>query len=133
MLNDFFSSVFTQESVTSDVPEVNIRFQGGVSDILEDTVINDDIIIKKLLSLKINKSPDNDELVPKLPIELAPLLASPLCKIYTKSLNKGIVPTRWKEANISAIFKKGSKQCAGNYRPVNLTSHVFLNQLCGIP
>ena len=54
----------------------------------------DDIIIKKLLNLKINKSPRNDGLVPKLLIELAQLLADALCKIYTNSLNDGIVPTR---------------------------------------
>ena len=73
MLNDFFSSVFTQESLTAELPEVNIRFQGSVSDILEDIVINDDIITKKLLSFNINKSLGNDGLVSKLLIELAPV------------------------------------------------------------
>ena len=32
------------------------------------------------------------------------------------------VPTDWKIANVSPIFKKGSKFAPGNYRPISLTS-----------
>ena len=37
------------------------------------------------------------------------------------SLEEGIVPSEWKEANITPLFKKGSRN---NYRPVSLTSVV---------
>ena len=33
-----------------------------------------------------------------------------------------MVPDDWKKAKVSAIFKKGDKSQAGNYRPVSLTS-----------
>jgi hypothetical protein len=48
----------------------------------------------------------------------------PLLLIYSKSLQEGKVPKDWKRANVSAIFKKDSKELAGNYRPVSLTSNV---------
>ena len=31
------------------------------------------------------------------------------------------MPPDWKLANVAPIFKKGSKGCVGNYRPVSLT------------
>ena len=39
-------------------------------------------------------------------------------------LLEGIVPSEWKEANITPLFKKGLRNMAENYRPVSLTSVV---------
>ena len=35
---------------------------------------------------------------------------------------EGIVPSEWKEANITPLFKKESRKKPENYRPVSLTS-----------
>ena len=40
------------------------------------------------------------------------------------SLEEGIVPSEWKEANIRPLFKKGSRNKPDNYRQVSLTSVV---------
>ena len=40
------------------------------------------------------------------------------------SLRKNYVPREWRKATISAIYKKGSKKSANNYRPVSLTSII---------
>ena len=40
------------------------------------------------------------------------------------SLQEGIVPFDWKEANIIPLFKKGSRNKSVNYRPVSLTSVI---------
>ena len=34
------------------------------------------------------------------------------------------VPKEWKLANVSAIFKNGTNDNAGNYRPVSLTAQA---------
>ena len=36
----------------------------------------------------------------------------------------GELPKEWKQGRISAIFKKGNRKNAGNYRPVSLTSII---------
>ena len=43
-------------------------------------------------------------------------------KIYKHT--KGVVPNDWREANITALFKKGSKSANQNYRLVSLTSVI---------
>ena len=40
------------------------------------------------------------------------------------SLEEGIVPSEWKEANVMPLFKKGSRNNSEHYRPVSLTSVV---------
>ena len=50
--------------------------------------------------------------------------STPLAKVFNLSLKEGIVPSEWKEANITPLFKKGSKNKPENYRPVSLTSVV---------
>ena len=40
------------------------------------------------------------------------------------SLDSGIVPEDWKLANVTPVFKKGSRNQAENYRPVSLTSQI---------
>ena len=44
--------------------------------------------------------------------------------MYNLSLEEGIVPSEWKEPNITPLFKKGSRNKPDNYRPVRLTAVV---------
>jgi len=46
----------------------------------------------------------------------------PLKTLFQRSIYAGTLPIDWKKANITPIFKKGSKTDAGNDRPVSLTS-----------
>ena len=50
--------------------------------------------------------------------EIAPFLQF----IFNESLTTGQVPSDWKCANVTPVFKKGSKKEACNYRSVSLTS-----------
>ena len=49
---------------------------------------------------------------------------TPLAHVFNMSLQEGIVPLEWKEANIIPLFKNGSRNKSVNYRPVSLTSVI---------
>ena len=41
-----------------------------------------------------------------------------------KSLDSGVLPSTWKDAWVTPIFKKGTRNDSANYRPVSLTSII---------
>ena len=82
------------------------------------------MIAKKIKKVKDNKSLGVDGIPPKLLKEIVEQIGTPLAKLFNLSLEEGIVPSEWKEANITLLFKKGSRNKPENYRPVSLTSVV---------
>jgi hypothetical protein len=86
--------------------------------------LNPETLKKVMDSLKINKSPGPDGVHPRTLYELRDILCRPLSIIFNTSLCMQELPKDWKIANVTAIYKKGSKKVAGNYRPVSLTSIV---------
>ena len=48
----------------------------------------------------------------------------PFAHVFNMSLQEGIVPLEWKEANIIPLFKKCSRKKSVNYRPYSLTSVI---------
>ena len=72
--------------------------------------------------MKASKSKGPDQIHPKLIKECKDLLLEPLEIILRKSVGTSQIPNIWKEGNITAIFKSGTKTKAENYRPISLTS-----------
>ena len=69
-------------------------------------------------------SPGPDQVHRKVLYELSDIIDKPLCTIFNSSFKTGTVPEGWIIGQITALFKKGSKNCASNYRPVSLTSII---------
>lgn len=82
----------------------------------------DNGVIELLSRLNPSKTNGPDLLPTRVLKEAATEIASYLCFIFQQSINTGKMPPDWKRANVIAIFKKGSKSEALNYRPVSLTS-----------
>ena len=121
VLSEFFKQVFTNED-TSIIPEFEDRV---TAEALGDVMFTEEDILKLLKEININKSQGPDLLHPRLLFEARELIAKPLFIIFRNSIDTGILPREWKEANISPIYKnKGNKHKTTNYRPVSLTSVV---------
>ena len=123
ILNNQYCSVFTNEDTTNipskgpsqtpDIPAIKVSVNG----------------VKTLLQeLKPHKASGPDNISPRVLKELSDPLNKPLAEFFQNSIDAGIVPVQWKKAIVSAIFKKGYKHRAANYRPVSLTA-VF-SKLC---
>ena len=87
-----------------------------------DFNISVDDICKKLKQLKDDKSPGPDGIHLMVPKKMAEIVALPLKLILNRSMLSNKLLLEWKSANISPIFKKGSKNELGNYRSVSLTA-----------
>ena len=115
--------IFTKEDV-ENVPVPQQMFHGTENDQLLDIVIKKDMVQQKLEELNCNKSQGPDEIHSRLLKELSSVIAEPLAKLFQNSLVQGVVLNDWREANITALFKKGSKSASQNCRPVSLTSVI---------
>ena len=118
LFNSHFSSVFTQED-TSHVP--NLSNSSPLPD-MPSLRINTEGVTHLLLDIDPYKSTGPDNIPAKFLKETAVQIAPALSLIFQASIDQGILPSDWKEANVVPIHKKGSRFTAANYRPVSLTS-----------
>ena len=119
VLVSFFETTFINEDVSS-LPEFSERLGNCY---LSDVYISKEVVFHKLCNLKPYKSPGPDSLHSYILKACASHLTEPLCILFKQSLKTGHIPipNDWKCANITLVFKKGSKS---NYQPISLTSQV---------
>ena len=63
-----------------------------------------------LKNLDPSKSPGPDGLRSRLLKEVASEISCPITDIFNKSLNSRIFPTKWKDSNLTPVFKSGQKE-----------------------
>ena len=123
VLNEYFSSVFITEYISS-LPVPFTKFEDNKLEHLGQLFVTLEMIANRIKKMKDNKSPGVCGIPPKLLKEIVEQISTPLAKLFSLSLEEGIVPSEWKEANITPLFKKGSRNKPENYRLVSITSVV---------
>ena len=131
ILNRQYQSVFTKEDLSS-MPVLGPSPFNSMPDIDFST----DGIEKLLTNLKSNKASGPDAIPARILKEAASEIAPSLRIIFHQSWVTGVVPSDWRKANVCAVFKKGDRTDAANYRPVSLTSipckimeHIVLSNI----
>ena len=114
-LNRCFSKKFSDLNVASlpSAPEPNVPS-------LNKFNISRGKVESLLLSLDRHKACGPDGLSARILSECARELAVPIEILCRLSVEQGVFPKRWKEANIIPVHKKGDKKLPENYRPVSL-------------
>ena len=118
VLNEYFSSKFGVE----DKKNLPVFHERNFDEPLLTVEITEEKVLNVLKELKNGKSQGPDQKHPMLLKETKQIQSKLLTTIFKKSLEDSTLPTKWKEANVTAIFKGGDRKLAENYRPKSLTS-----------
>ena len=118
-ISDHFKTVYTRES-SGPLPQFCNRVPENKC--CETIQIREFGVQAKLMALDPGKSAGPDNIYPRLLKECATTLSKPLTILLNKSISEGSVPSSWKKANVTPIYKKGSRTDSDNYRPISLTS-----------
>ena len=131
ILNKQYQSVFSKEDPTIIPTPIE-----PPSPTMSEIVISREGVLKLLLDLKTSKATGPDNIPPRVLKEAAEPISHCLQLLFTASLHTGVVPSDWKQAHITPVFKKGERFKASNYRPVSLTcicsklmEHVVVSEM----
>ena len=117
------SGTYSTGNMNPYLPRTNIpQPEGCPYPPMPDIEIGRDRVLKLLKKINPNKASGPDMIPARILKDLAEELAPFLTEIFQRSLAGGDVPMDWRSANVTAIFKKGDRFKASNYRPVSLTS-----------
>lgn len=116
--NSYFKSVFSEDSPHLLSP-VACRTQQSV---MPSITIDMNGIVKLLRGIDATKAVGPDGISPVIFLKCSESIARYLFVIFSETLKTGMVPMDWKMANVTPVFKSGSKASVENYRPISLTS-----------
>ncbi|KAF2344607.1 hypothetical protein FHG87_024637 [Trinorchestia longiramus] len=106
ILNTNFTSVFTRKDLT-EIPQPHAL---NPQKILSDGVFTVEEVEKQLSILNPYKLTGHNGLGPRILKETAEVISEPLTNIFNRSLENGIVPEDWKQANVTPISKNGTNK-----------------------
>ena len=123
--NQYFSSIGCKlsDNIRDDGTDP-LSFVTPMANTFNFSPITTEEVIEALSQLSPKKAPGIDGISVRLLRDTVDVIAEPLANIFNLSLRTAIFPDDWKLAKISPIFKDGTKNDCGNYRPISVISTV---------
>ncbi|CAF1100150.1 unnamed protein product, partial [Brachionus calyciflorus] len=119
ILNDHFKSVFNKE-ISEPLPSFDLKSDVECDPDVEG-LITKEKILEKLKELDPNKAIGPDKIHGEVLKNCMEAFSSPILYIFKESYRTGELPKLWKLANVTPLYKGGTKSSQKNYRPVSLT------------
>ena len=82
--------------------------------------ITEDFVLRQLKQLKTNKAIGLDNISARLLKDSASVISASLTRLFNLSLETRTFPSLWKFGKVAALFKKGDRCDANNYRPITV-------------
>ena len=124
ILSKQYSSVFSKPSSSPSQPISNEDDDDSVPT-LNDITFTEQDILDAIDELRNNSASGPDGLAAIFLKKCKLAIVKPLYYLWRDCLDKGITPSKLKEAHIIPIHKGGHQGVAANYRPIALTSHLI--------
>jgi hypothetical protein len=110
------------------VPRTFLKSYYEAKNVIEDqfglTSVTSDQMLNVLISIKAGKATGLDKLPARFVKDGANAIVDPLAHLFNLPIENSIVPNNFKTARVVPLYKKGSKTCCGNYRPVSILSVI---------
>ena len=121
---NIFNKSFTDKAGLPDIkpnlPHVNVE----TPERLEFIETSEEEVAKLFKNLDVKKASGPDGISNRMLKIASKAISAPLCKLFNMSLRLAKFPSKWKEANVTPIYKKNDRQDDNNYRPISLLSCI---------
>jgi len=111
LLNAFFASVFSAKAGPQESQAPEVREEAHRED--DPPLVEEGCVRDRLSNLDTHKSMGPNGMHPRVPRNLADVIAEPLSITSERSCRTGEVPEDWRKANVTPIFKKSRGRTQG--------------------
>ena len=109
------------ENNTENIDDIEYDIiEGELEDIVFNSEITDEEILKSVKSLKRGTSAETDELIPEFFIKSVDTILLLINSLFNRIFDTADFPTSWCNSVIVTLYKKGDANIPDNYRGISL-------------